>query len=140
MTGLLRQRMRIARVRRIQHGLAASVATQAADRVQQLETSRDRLGRMRAELAPTEGTTTGAALARIGELAMRLDTARHNLGPTIDSARSAAAQRESERRVARRDQESAEKLETVALRAAEEMAEARQRQAARNRLRPQQGE
>ena len=140
MNGLVRQRARLARVRRIQHGLAATVAAQAAGRVQMLETSRERLLQMRSELRPTEGPTTGAAMARMGELAMRLDSARYNLGPTIDSARSAAAAREAERRAARRDQESAEKLEAAALRVAEEMAEQRLRQAGRGRARLHQGE
>jgi hypothetical protein len=140
MNGLVRQRARLARVRRIQHGLAATVAAQAAGRVQMLETSRARLLQMRGELRPVEGPTTGAAMARMGELAMRLDSARHNLGPTIDSARSAAAAREGERRAARRDQESAEKLEAAALRVAEELAEQRLRQAGRGRARLHQGE
>ena len=140
MNGLVRQRTRLARVRRIQHGLAATVAAQAAGRVQMLETSRERLLQMRSELRPSEGATTGAAMARMGELAMRLDSARYNLGPTIDSARSAAAAREAERRAARRDQESAEKLEAAALRVAEEMAEQRLRQAGRGRARLHQGE
>jgi len=140
MNGLVRQRARLARVRRIQHGLAATVAAEAAGRVQMLETSRDRLRQMRSELRPVEGPTTGAAMARMGELAMRLDSARYNLGPTIDSARSAAAARETERRAARRDQESAEKLEAAALRVAEELAEQRLRQAGRGRARLHQGE
>ncbi|MFL6861967.1 MAG: hypothetical protein ACJ8DZ_03095 [Allosphingosinicella sp.] len=140
MNGLVRQRARLARVRRIQHGLAATVAAQAAGRVQMLETSRERLRQMRTELRPVEGPTTGAAMARMGELAMRLDAARHNLGPTIDSARSAAAAREDERRAARRDQESAEKLEAAASRVAEELAEQRLRQSGRGRGRLLQGE
>ena len=140
MNGLVRQRARLARVRRIQHGLAATIAAQAAGRVQMLETSRERLRQMRSELRPVEGPTTGAAMARMGELAMRLDSARYNLGPTIDSARSAAAARETERRAARRDQESAEKLEAAALRVAEELAEQRLRQAGRGRARLHQGE
>jgi hypothetical protein len=137
MNGLVRQRARLARVRRIQHGLAATVAAQAAGRVQMLETSRERLRQMRGELKPAQGPTTGAAMARMGELAMRLDAARYNLGPTIDSARSAAAARETERRAARRDQESAEKLEAAALRAAEQAAEQRLRLAGRARARHQ---
>ena len=140
MNGLVRQRARLARVRRIQHGLAASVAAEAAGRVQMLETSRERLLQMRSELSPIAGATTGAAMARMGELAMRLDAARYNLGPTIDSARSAAAAREAERRAARRDQESAEKLEAAALRAAEELAEQRLRQNGRGRVRLHQGD
>jgi hypothetical protein len=140
MNALVRQRARLARVRRIQHGLAATVAAAAAERVQLLETSRARLGQMRAELRPIEGATDGASLARMGELAMRLDSARIGLGPTIDSARSAAALRETERLAARRDQESAEKLRAAAVRAAEEEAERRMRQPGRKRAPIGQGE
>ena len=63
-----------------------------------LELSATRLLQMRAELKPVEGPTTGQALAQMGELALRLDSARLGLGQTIDSARSAAATREAERR------------------------------------------
>ena len=140
MNGLVRQRARLARVRRIQHGLAATIAAEAAGRVQMLETSRARLLQMRSELCPLAGATTGAAMARMGELAMRIDAAHYHLGPTIDSARSAAAAREAERRSARRDQESAEKLEAAALRVAEDLAEQRLRQAGRGRARLLQGE
>lgn len=133
MNGLVRQRARLARVRRIQHGLAASHAAAAADRVQFLEMNRDRLRRMRSELQPIEGPTDGGAMARMGELAMRLDSARHGLAVTIESARNAAEAREAERRSARRDQESAERLEQAAVRAAEELAERRLKQAGRRR-------
>ena len=119
MSALVRQRARIVRVRRIQHGLAATAAAAGgrpgADRSR---LARERLLQMRGELQPVAGPTTGAALARMGELAMRLDSARYGLGPTIDMrARAAAAMREAERLAARRDQESAEKLEGVAHRA-----------------------
>ncbi|HYJ52942.1 MAG TPA: hypothetical protein VEW04_07200 [Allosphingosinicella sp.] len=140
MNGLVRQRGRLARVRRIQHGLAATVAAAAAERVQLLETSRERLRQMRAELRPIAGLTSGADLARMGELAMRLDSARFGLAPTIESARDAAALRETERRAARRDQESAEKLKAAAIRAAEEAAEQRLKQAGRRRPRLTQGD
>lgn len=133
MSATLSQRQRIARVRRIQHGLAASAAASAAGRVRSLELSRERLLQMRAELRPVEGPSSGQALAQMGELAMRLDSARLGLGPTIDSARSAAAMREAERLAARRDQESAEKLEDMAFRAAEELAEQKLRGVFRRR-------
>jgi hypothetical protein len=140
MSATLRQRQRIVKVRRIQHGLAASAAASAAGRVRSLELSRERLLQMRAELKPVEGPTSGQALAQMGELAMRLDSARLGLGPTIDSARSAAAMREAERLSARRDQESAEKLEDLAFRAAEELAEQKLRGVFRRRASTQAGD
>ena len=140
MNAIVQQRARLARVRRIQHGLAASVAAAAADRVQLLEMNHERLRRMRSELQPIAGPTDGAALVRLGELGMRLVGARLSLGLTIDSARSAAEAREAERRVARRDQESAERLEQAAVRAAEDMAERRLRTIGRRRARRQDGD
>lgn len=140
MSALLRQRQRIVKVRKIQHALAANAAAAAAGRVRSLELSRERLLQMRAELKPVEGPTSGQALAQMGELAMRLDSARMGLGPTLESARSAAATREAERLVARRDQESAEKLETIAHRAAEELAEQKLRGVFRRRATVQPGD
>ena len=137
MTAALRQRQRIVKVRRIQHALAANAAATAAGRVRSLELSRERLRQMRAELKPVAGPTCGQALAQMGELAMRLDSARLGLAPTIESARSAAATREAERLTARRDQESAEKLEETAFRAAEEMAEQKMRGTFRRRVKVQ---
>ena len=140
MSGLLRQRQRIVRVRKIQHALAANAAAEAVGRVRNLELSRERLLQMRAELKPVQGPTTGQALAQMGELALRLDSARLGLGQTIDSARSAAATREAERLVARRDQESAEKLEGIAFRAAEDLAEQKLRGVWRRRATVQSGD
>jgi hypothetical protein len=140
MSGPLKQRQRIVRVRKIQHALAANAAAEAAGRVRSLELSRERLLQMRAELRPVEGPTSGQALAQMGELAMRLDSARLGLGQTIESARSAAAMREAERLSARRDQESAEKLEVIAVRAAEAMAEQKLRGVHRRRARIDAGE
>lgn len=136
----LGQRRRIVRVRGIQHALAANAAAEAAGRVRHLELSRERLLRMRAELQPVAGPTTGQTLAQMGELALRLDRARLGLGQTIDSARSAAALREGERLSARRDQESAEKLHDRAARAAEELAEQKLRGVFRTRARARPGD
>ncbi len=140
MNGLVRQRQRIVRVRKIQHGLAASAAAEAAERVAMLEMNAARLARMRGDLRPTEGPTTGAALARLGELAMRLDAAQHGLAPSIESARALAASLMGEQHSARRDQESAEKLEQAAIGLAEELAERRLQQNARRSGRTNQGD
>jgi hypothetical protein len=105
------QRARIARVRRIQHGLAAVAAAKASGHVEMLELNSRRLKEMREGLAAAPGLTSGAALASRGELAMRLEGARDGLGRTISGARQAAALREAERIGARRDQDSAEELE-----------------------------
>jgi hypothetical protein len=117
----LKQRARIARVRRLQHNMAATSAAQAAGQLRSLEHSRERLAQMRCELNASEGATSGAWLSAAGELAMRLDSARLGLSGSIDAARGIAAAREQARMRARRDQESADKLEQAAARAAAEM-------------------
>ncbi len=125
MSAAVKQRARIARVRRLQHGLAASSAAEAAGQLRNLEVSRERLARMRSDLDSAEGSTSGAWLSAAGELAMRLDAARQGLTGSIDAARKVAAAREQARLQARRKQESAEKLQQAAARAAIEAADNR---------------
>lgn len=121
----LKQRARIARVRRLQHGLAATSAAEAAGQLRNLQVSSDRIAHIRSELNAPTGPTSGAWLSASGELAMRLDAARLGLATSIDAARRQAAAREQARLQARREQESADKLEQAAARAAAEMADAR---------------
>lgn len=135
MNGIVRQRGRIVRVRRLQHGLAAGAAAAAAGQVQLLEINSARLAHMRGELGAAAGATTGAALARTGELAMRLDAARLGLGRSIDTARAVAATRDGERIAARRDQEGAEKLHQAAETAAARLAERQAQRTGRIRAR-----
>lgn len=133
MSAVVKQRARIARVRRLQHGLAASSAAAAVGQLRSLETSRERLAQMRGELDAAQGTTSGAILSAAGELAMRLDAARLGLAPTIEAARRAAQAREQARLQARREQESAERLEQAAATAAEAGAERRMNKSGRRR-------
>jgi hypothetical protein len=100
----VRQRARIARVRKIQHGMAALAATRAQDHVQALENNEQRLQQMRVALGAAAGVCMGADLASRGELAMRLEAAELGLAKAV-------ALREQARIGARRDQESAEQLE-----------------------------
>ena len=105
------QRSRIARVRRIQHQLAASAAASAAGQIRALENNQQRLRNMRQGLGAEPGHTDGATLASRGELAMRIEAAREGLGKSIVNAHAALKLREQARLGARRDQEAAEKLE-----------------------------
>ena len=107
----VRQRARIARVRKIQHGMAALAATRAQDHVQALENNEQRLQQMRVALGAAAGICMGADLASRGELAMRLEAAELGLAKTIVGAKKAVVLREQARIGARRDQESAEQLE-----------------------------
>ncbi|PSJ39676.1 hypothetical protein [Allosphingosinicella deserti] len=136
----IEQRGRIARVRRLQHGLAAATAAKASAHVQMLEGNDSRLGEMRRGMQANQGVTSGASLAGRGELAMRLEAARHSLTLTIQSARAASTLRERARLSARRDQESAEKLERSAARAARHQAETRRTARLRPRLRKSDGD
>ena len=137
---LVRQRARIARVRKLQHDLAALAVTQANGHVQQLVLSRERLGSMRDVLTPQEGATLGADLASRGELAMRLDQARNGLTPTIANARANVERREIARLGARVKFESARKLEAKAIQSAEEADERRRMASHRPRDRAASGE
>ena len=136
---IARQRARIARVRRIQHDRAALAAAKAAGHVRLLEDNDERLGQMRLNLRTGEGTTTGALLASRGELALRLEAAREGLGQSIRGARAAAALREQARLGARRDQDSAEKLQERAASAAARDEDRRAAARFRPRLKPRTG-
>ncbi len=119
------KRARIARVRRVQHSLAAAAAARAEHQAVTLETSAQRLSQLRFSLAVGKGMSSGATLANLGELAMRLDDARHGLTDAIASARANAEQHAEVRLDARRRQESANKLEARAQAALAEFLEKR---------------
>lgn len=119
------KRARITRVRDIQHRLAMSAAASAEAHVVALETNAAKLAAMRDSLALTEGPTTGAVLQNRGELAQRLDAARHGLSDAIVSARASAEQKIAERLEARQRQESAARLDARAVQALSAWTEAR---------------
>lgn len=111
------KRQRIARVRRIQHDLASAAAARAENQVTMLENSAERLMQLRQSLTAGQGMSSGATLANLGELAMRLDAARNGLSDAIASARANAEHQANLRLDARRRQESADKLEARAAKA-----------------------
>ena len=139
MRALAQSRARIARVRQVQHLQAANVAASAAGKVVQLENNAERLTALRASLCPAAGAHSGAALRAAGELANRLDDARRGLDTAIVAARDTAALRVAERIDADVRREGAERLETRAVAALQDMIERRMaaairpnRKAARN--------
>ncbi len=125
MKALAERRARVARVRRVQHLRAVSAAATAEGRVVQLEGNAQRLAAMRAGLTHDVGVTSGAALGNAAELQARLETAAHGLSQAIGSAREAAALRAQERLGAHIALEGAERLETRAVAAMQDMIEAR---------------
>jgi hypothetical protein len=110
MSNRLRQCLRLTQVRSIQHALAAGVSNQAQQRVEQLELSEGQLARLRGGFRSAPGLISGAALASTGELAMRLDLARHDLARTLSGARDQAEVARDARISARRREESARRL------------------------------
>ncbi len=110
MNALLKRRSRLVRVRRVQHLQASAAAAQAETRALSLEDSAARLVSLRGSLTPVPGPVFAAALSNAGELAMRLDAARHGLTDAIANARASAEHLGGLRLEARIRQESAEKL------------------------------
>jgi hypothetical protein len=109
-SAIVKRRDRIARVRRVEHALAAAAAAKADAHLDSLESSAQRVLDLRLTLTAGVGSLDAAMLAAKGELAHRLDVARFGLTDAIASARSAAELRKNERIAARIRQESAEKL------------------------------
>lgn len=134
------KRARIARVRRVQHSLAAAAAARAENHAVMLETSAERLAQLRFSLSVGKGPSNGAIMANLGELAMRLDDARHGLADAIASARANAAQQAEVRLDARRRQESANKLESRAAAALADFLERNAITTPRRKARPTLGE
>lgn len=133
----VRKAQRFARVRTLQHNLAALTAHRAASQVDALEASIGKLVSLRDAMRPTEGTISGATLASTAEIAMRLDQARASVAATAASARQRAAICHEARLAARRQQESADRLTEKTTKAAERQAERKQMASASPRKRNQ---
>jgi flagellar biosynthesis chaperone FliJ len=126
MSALVRQRARLARVRRVQHLRAAGDAAQAEGRVTQLEGTADHLARLSQALAPDPGLGwSGAQLGNAAELSMRLDQLRHGMTDSIATARASALEQAARRLEARIAEESASRLEERAAAAEERLREQR---------------
>ena len=139
MSNRLRQCLRLTHVRAIQHALAAGVSHQAQQRVDQLQLSEDQLARLRGGFRPQPGLSSGAALASVGELAMRLDLARDDLARVLSRARDQAAVARDARVAARRKEESAKRLGAKAAEQAARKAENREAASSPRRGRRQGG-
>ncbi len=115
--------LRFARVRALQHNLAAVATSKANQQVAALEASMTKLVSLRDGMSPTPGVATGAALAASGEIAMRLDQARATVAVSAASARARAATIRQAQMRARMKQETADRLADRAVRAADELFE-----------------
>jgi len=123
MSPRFRQLARFARVRTIQHNLAAVAAAQAQRQVEALEASIGKLVGLRDGMSAPGGVIPAAMLASTGEIMTRLDQARETVARSAAGARVQASLREAARLAARRNQESAERLTDKAAKAAEAIAE-----------------
>ena len=131
MNARVRKTLRVARVRTVQHNLAAISALKAQQRVDALDASIGKLVSLRDAMGAGAGPTNGAMLASTGEIAMRLDQARASVELSAEAARQRAAACHDVRLVARRHQESADRLTEKAVRAAVRDAERKQPRAVR---------
>lgn len=123
MNAAVRKFQRVARVRTLQHNLAAVAAHKAAKQVEALEASIGKLVSLRDGMRPAPGLATGAALAATGEIAMRLDQARATVAASAAGARARALTYHEARLAARMKQESADRLTDKAIKAAERRVE-----------------
>ncbi len=123
MNAAVRKSQRFARVRAVQHNLAAVAAHQAARQVEALEASIGKLVSLRDGMRPAPGGVSGAALAATGEIAMRLDQARATVALSAAKARARALGFQEAQLAARMKQESADRLAGKAIKAAEKQVE-----------------
>lgn len=123
MNAAVRKSLRFARVRAVQHNLAAVAAHKAAKQVEALEASIGKLVSLRDGMRAAPGVVTGASLAATGEIAMRLEQARATVAVSAASARARALGFQEARLAARMKQESADRLTDKAIKAAERQVE-----------------
>lgn len=137
MNAKVRKTLRFARVRALQHNLAAVAAHKAARQVEALEANIGKLVSLRDGMRPSEGCISAAALASTGEIAMRLDQARASVEITAANARQRAAAFQAARLAARQRQECADRLTQRAVKAAEREIERKRLQTGAPRQRNQ---
>lgn len=123
MNAAVRKSQRFARVRALQHNLAAVAAHKAVKQVEALEASIGKLVSLRDGMRAPPGSATGASLAATGEIAMRLDQARATVAASAAGARARALSFQEARLAARMKQETADRLTGKAIKAAEQHAE-----------------
>lgn len=125
MSKLIAARKRLLRVRHVQHSQAVTAVMRARDEADQIADNARRIAKVREELYAEAGTITGATLASRRELAGRLDRAGKQLDGALFDANRRIDERDSERIVATRDREIAERLKDKAHAAQDALREAR---------------
>ena len=125
MSRLISSRKRLLRVRDVQHVQAAAAVVAARSEADQIEDNARRIAKVREELFSEAGNATGASLAARRELALRLERAGRQLDGALYDANRRVDARESERIVADRDREIAERLKDKAQAAREALREKR---------------
>jgi hypothetical protein len=125
MSRVISSRKRLLRVRDVQHTQAAAALVSARDEAAHIADNARRIAQVRTELFGEGGNTTGATLAAQRELASRLEAAGRQLDGALYDANRRVDARESERIVADRDREIAERLKDKAQAAREALREKR---------------
>ncbi|WP_033074445.1 hypothetical protein [Sphingopyxis sp. MWB1] len=129
------RRQRIIRVRTVEHQRAEANLARASGELANLVELAKRLESLRTELAMAKGAATGRALNSIGELGIRLDTAKESLAKPLDDASARRDQMSALAQAAMVKEESANRLYERSRQAAEAEAERR-----RDANRPFQGQ
>ncbi|MET0371399.1 MAG: hypothetical protein ABW039_08495 [Sphingobium sp.] len=125
MTGLVKKRARLLRVRHVQHLLAVAETSAARDEAAHIENNAGRIRAMRGELFAISGVTDGSTLSSQRELAARLEQAGRQLDGALYDANRRIALKEQAAIAADREREIAERLKDKARRAAADQLEAR---------------
>jgi hypothetical protein len=94
------RRLRVLRLRTIEHHLAAARLARADVAIGNLTAIETRVERLRHSTATTHGETTGLALQSLAELAQRLDRASEGLAVSRANADTERAERAEDRRAA----------------------------------------
>ncbi len=110
MKSLSTRRLRILRLRQIEHRIANIRLARADSALNSLVQLTDRISLLKSDNAPTSGTTNGATLRSQSEITTRLDAVAANMAQPIRQAEAQKADVNASRLIARRKEESASKL------------------------------
>jgi hypothetical protein len=110
MKSLSTRRLRILRLRQIEHRIANIRLARADLALNSLVQLTDRISHLKSDNAPTSGITNGMTLRSQSEITARLDAVAANMVQPIRQAEATKADVNASRLIARRKEESAAKL------------------------------
>jgi hypothetical protein len=116
MTGLTARRLRLLRLRSIEHRVASAKLASADVALSKLIDVANRIVALRGQLNVGEGESNGSTLRTVCEMSQRLDGARSGLAGPMSDARATREECRALRAIANRKKESAAKLHEHAAR------------------------